>query len=519
MSLECFDLGRAAAGGAVSDRAATLETLRHRLGSGHQLREEPAHRIRWQMLDSFDWRVYKAGYALAFDGQDLHLLDRETGVVTVRGPLDACPVWDRDLPEGPCTDLLAGALEMRALVGKTTIERIVTPYTVLDELEKTVARLEVVEAVAGDDDPLLRHLLLKPVKGYGKVLDRIRLGLAEMGLDRPRREWAETIYQGVGLTPLDYNPKPNWTLKPEMPAQQAGKVIFARLLEVMLVNLPGLKQDIDTEFLHDFRVAVRRTRSGLSQIKNIFDGETTQRAKADFASLGKWTNLLRDLDVYLLDRERLTQLLPEEFRADLDPFFEHLETQREAEQRRLHEHLESAEFDHIVQWWRDFLEQPPDQNTAPAASVPIIEQAGPAIAKRYRRIRNKAKHMSMATPDAELHRMRIDCKKLRYLLEFFGSLYPGKKTDKLVRRLKKLQDALGAFNDLHVQQTTLRREALTITLNRYTLRPTVLAIGLLIGLLQDRHLDLKQDCLDRIARFIDDETRTEFKTLFTAAAT
>ena len=51
--------------------------------------------------------------------------------------------------------------------------------------------------------------------------------------------------------------------------------------------------------------------------------------------------------------------------------------------------------------------------------------------------------------------MRIDCKKLRYSLEFFASFFPKDKMDELIGHLKKLQDNLGEFNDLSVQQADL----------------------------------------------------------------
>ena len=60
------------------------------------------------------------------------------------------------------------------------------------------------------------------------------------------------------------------------------------------------------------------------------------------------------------------------------------------------------------------------------------------------------------SPDEALHRLRIDAKKLRYLLEFFRALYPPKEIGAVVGALKSLQDNLGDFNDLSVQQGAMR---------------------------------------------------------------
>ena len=45
----------------------------------------------------------------------------------------------------------------------------------------------------------------------------------------------------------------------------------------MTENLPGLLDDIDTEFLHDFRVAVRRTRSTLKLGRPALPAEVRTR--------------------------------------------------------------------------------------------------------------------------------------------------------------------------------------------------------------------------------------------------
>jgi CHAD domain-containing protein len=54
-----------------------------------------------------------------------------------------------------------------------------------------------------------------------------------------------------------------------------------------------------------------------------------------------------------------------------------------------------------------------------------------------------------------LHQLRITCKKLRYLVEFFRDLYPARHMNPLLRTLKQVQENLGATQDLAVQRTWL----------------------------------------------------------------
>ena len=54
-----------------------------------------------------------------------------------------------------------------------------------------------------------------------------------------------------------------------MRADIASKFIYSHLLKAIKDNEQGTIADTDSEFLHDFRVAVRRTRTGLSQLKVV----------------------------------------------------------------------------------------------------------------------------------------------------------------------------------------------------------------------------------------------------------
>ena len=54
-----------------------------------------------------------------------------------------------------------------------------------------------------------------------------------------------------------------------------------------------------------------------------------------------------------------------------------------------------------------------------------------------------------------VHRLRIECKKLRYLMEFFAELFPKEEGSAVLRLLRRLQTRLGEFNDALVQQRSL----------------------------------------------------------------
>ena len=53
----------------------------------------------------------------------------------------------------------------------------------------------------------------------------------------------------------------------------------------------------------------------------------------------------------------------------------------------------------------------------------------------------------------EMHRLRIECKKLRYAAEFFRPLFTG--MDDFISHMKGLQDLLGLMNDVAITQKLL----------------------------------------------------------------
>ena len=99
-------------------------------------------------------------------------------------------------------------------------------------------------------------------------------------------------------------------LPPTVRADVGARQIHLALLGILVANEPGVRANLDTEFLHDFRVAVRRTRSLLRQIRDVFPPDAVQHFSTEFAWVGRLTGPPRDIDVLVLalrgDRGRLS---------------------------------------------------------------------------------------------------------------------------------------------------------------------------------------------------------------------
>jgi CHAD domain-containing protein len=307
------------------------------------------------------------------------------------------------------------------------------------------------------------------------------------------------------------------SLKPDKRADETMKVIHRQLLETMRANESGIRMDIDIEFLHDFRIAVRRTRSALNQVKKVFPKEMTTRFKNDFRWLGRLSNDLRDLDVYLLAESNYQDMLPEAMREDVKPLFDYLRLRRAQALQEMVDNLDSQAYATLLTGWEAFLNKPiPEVDAAANAVAPIIDLARKRIYRKYRRIIEDGTYILTHTEDELLHALRLECKRLRYLLEFFASLFPTKNVARLIKQLKRLQDNLGDFTDLSVQQAYLMRLAKELPANDAESRGALMTTGFLVATLGERQQSVKADFAQTFNTFASLANQDQYHKLFAA---
>jgi CHAD domain-containing protein len=211
---------------------------------------------------------------------------------------------------------------------------------------------------------------------------------------------------------------------------------------------------------------------------------------------------MRDLDVHLLELDELGSVLPEPQRGDLEPVRRLLQERRRAEQRRLVRTLRSQRLESLLAEWAVFLEElvslPAEGR--PDASRPIGAFAGERIGKVYRRIVKAGSLIDDGSPPERLHELRKSGKELRYLLEFFASLFPTEVVKPMVGTLKGLQDTLGRFYDREVQATTLRslRDAVAAVEDGPA---ALMAMGLLVAAIEADQAAARSEFATRFAAF------------------
>ena len=412
------------------------------------------------LLDSFDGRLRKAGLrAERTRGRDgsATLALHEPGAPLRRA---AVPVADRhlaaELPAGPLRDRLAAVLEERALLPRVRVRSSLLPLAVLDGEAKTVVRMAIERAEAIDGSgrrPLAPRLSVQAVLGYDAAHEQaLRVLRERLGLEPAGRSLYDEAVRAVGGRPRGISTKPKVTLASGTPSGEAAGLVLGRLAEIAEVNLEGAQADLDTEFLHDLRVSVRRARSVLKQLGGVHDPGDRAHLRAELKWAQKFTGPVRDLDVQLLEWDDLVAPLAPEPAGDLHVLRSLLERRRASELDRTRRALRSKRFRATLNAWRALA----GAAAGPDAGVPIELLAGERIRSVHRKMVRDGRRIDDDTEPEALHDLRKRGKELRYLLELFGSVYDPEAVKPLVSTLKGLQAILGTFQDRAVQVETLR---------------------------------------------------------------
>jgi CHAD domain-containing protein len=481
-----------------------------------------ARRRTW--LDTFDWRLYRAGLTLeqvTSGGHGELVLTGQDGTVLAAERLATgrTPGWPRlvaELPAGPLRAAVEPVAGVRALLPVARAVSKIGELTAVNEDAKTVARLAVDRMAVSFPAraALPARLLLLPVRGYQAQADRVGRAIGGLpGVIAGTDSALEAALAATGRQAGALAGKPSAPqLTPDMPASEALARLLTTLLDSMEANLPGTVRDIDTEFLHDLRVAVRWTRSALKLCGDALPGDLAARYAPEFRWLGDLTTPTRDLDVFLLGYPAMAARLVGGDEDDLIPFRDHLTRSRAAAYRLLTAGLRSARFARLRSGWRAALADP-----RPVRRLTVGGLADAKIAAAHSRALRVGGRITPTSPPQTLHDLRKRCKELRYLVEMFGSLHDSARRSQAVRELKALQDCLGEFQDAEVQRVEVRAFATQMMTERSAPAETLLAMGEIAASLAVRQTKARAQFDGRFADFAGPASRRRMAALASAA--
>ena len=241
-------------------------------------------------------------------------------------------------------------------------------------------------------------------------------------------------------------------LLPEDPMSEAGRKTLWFHFVRMLRHEPGTRIGDDIEELHDMRVATRRMRAAVRVFGDFFKPEAIRPFNKEIRRVTRALGPVRDLDVFEEKAARYLQTLPQESRGGLDPLLETWQAGRGDAREEMLAFLDSDRYQRFKREFAMFLQ------TEGAGALPVprdrpvpyqVRHVAPRfIYTRYETVRAYETVLEGAQIET-LHALRIDCKYLRYTLEFLREVL-GPDGDAVIKEVKAMQDHLGDLNDAEV---------------------------------------------------------------------
>jgi len=473
--------------------------------------------------DTFDWRLFRKSFVLTVTGNRLELSDFNGVSIGVSAGLPRKNYFCWDIQESELREPLEAIIDMRALIQIFSLNFAERTFRVLNKDRKTVARIVLRDEKArgeGAQLDLPRRLSLQEIRGYGSVFDKIRKMCLKTGLKSidDEQDLLKLAFSVSERKLLDYGAKFRVDLDETITIGEAVSKICLDLAGAMQINHVGVCADIDSEFLHDFRIAIRRTRSLLTLLKKVLPPEKTSYFQSEFKWLGSVTGPVRDIDVYLLKRKEYLGMLPESLHSGLSLFFDELEKMRIREIKLLRRHLASPRYRTLLESWRLYLSEPGSEIFSTIRKKKCKPLADKLIGKRFAGFLRDGDKINESSADNELHKLRIRGKKLRYLLEFFRSFYDEAEMERFLKQMKRLQDNLGDFNDLSVQQEMLALRLAELSGRTQRTMQLGASLGGLISVLAGKHRSVRQAFQKSYSNFSKTGNRDLLDTVISASS-
>jgi CHAD domain-containing protein len=344
-------------------------------------------------------------------------------------------------PAFPALDLGHGFALVTLLQLATNLDSSQSQSTSIDKLTET---------------PQAQYLVVKGEHAAqdAKAAQRVAKNWRRLFKDNLRvisSERAEEIALVPGAIPLP-EPMKSPGIKSLDTVAEAARKIFRYQFAQMLSHEKGTKLGEDIEELHDMRVPVRRMRVAFEIFHAAFEAKAIKPYIKGLRRVGRTLGRVRDLDVFMEKAGHYLETLPEDKHAGLDPLFTAWQGQREVERVKMLAYLEGEDYRSFIHKFNKFVNTPGAgvQKGARDYHAPhIVRHAAPImINTRLGAVRAYDEILPTATIE-QLHELRIEFKRLRYIVEFFREVL-GEEAKTIIDEIKGVQDHLGDLNDADV---------------------------------------------------------------------
>ena len=248
-------------------------------------------------------------------------------------------------------------------------------------------------------------------------------------------------------------------VRADEPLVEAGRKILRFHCERMLANEDGTREGTDIEALHRMRVATRRQRAAFRVVAPYFRRKAVRGFQEELRKAAGRLGAVRDLDVLIGAAEAYRSSLGADAQPALDPLLEEWGERRSAARDELLAYLGGDDYQVFKERYGEFLSSAgagvKDTARDDLPEPHLVRHILPTeIWSHYARVRAYETVLGWASVET-LHTLRIEAKRLRYLLESFGEVL-GPAVAAAVKDVTGLQDFTGELHDADVTIGLLR---------------------------------------------------------------
>ncbi len=250
-------------------------------------------------------------------------------------------------------------------------------------------------------------------------------------------------------------------VQPEDTMAEAGRKALLTDFIDMLKHEEGSRIGDDIEHVHDMRVATRRMRSTLRLLNEYYKPKAIRPHERQLRKIARALGAVRDLDVLIHNLQTFNQSLNEADQAVFQSIIERLDAERAYARHTLVRLLDKGDYRRFVSDYAAFLTNPGkgaysvDGAESDVQPTRVRHLLPSLIYEHLGTIRAYDAILQNEPVDpAALHALRIEFKRLRYLVSLFSAVL-GSSIKDFITELKSIQDHLGTLNDLHVAQQRL----------------------------------------------------------------
>jgi CHAD domain-containing protein len=419
-------------------------------------------------LDTDDWRIHRAGFALRIRSESgkseatlKSLRSASTEMADRRELNEALDTSESESirhssgPVGARVHAVSGAHTLLPLFEiRTSRQRFaVRKGTEMQELGEIALDETVISRPQGEPRASMQRVEVEALtEAHEPLQSLVRMLRSDCALEAaPDTKYSRGL-QSVGLAP---GPVPEFAptaIDPSMPLVEVALANLRLYLSAWHQHEPGARLGDDPEELHDLRVACRRLDAILRQFREWLP-EGFIRIRPTLKRVLRVLGEVRDLDVALIELESFPRESAESDSGG-EAFKQYLSSERGRARDRMLNVLDSVSMQKSLHQLASLLSAP--SVPLPECSADLASSAAPRMLReRYRKVRKSADRLSHDSPVEAYHEVRGHAKKLRYALEAVAAIY-GKAADQMLRALRRWQEKLGIQQDAAVASRRLK---------------------------------------------------------------